>query len=73
MSTLTEAEQKLNVGVIDFQNRAIKAQVWRCCLNCDYWAKPAGADHEMCDRYRQLPPPEVLVVGCPGWSSLIPF
>lgn len=47
----------------------IDKHVWKCCLNCDSWK--AG-----CVRYTEqpiMPPPDVLIVGCEGYTSTIPF
>jgi len=52
---------------LDFQTSMVKTGAWPCCLNCDYWAKG------QCDRYKAVPPPDVIVVGCLAFAHDIPF
>lgn len=64
------------VDLIQFQEKCISANIWMCCLNCSYWGPnniDGGPLPEGCTHYKAVPPPSVLVVGCPKWCSLIPF
>lgn len=41
---------------------------WCCCLNCGSWSGKG------CFRAQeQVPPPQVIVHGCPAWEIDIPF
>ena len=52
------------------QMREVLAGRWRCCWNCDNFRKTP----EECDKFKQRPPVDVIVVGCPEWyASGIPF
>lgn len=63
----------------EFQKRALRSEVWCSCLNCDEWREVtlveggAASKQTLCCKYKALPPPEVLVHGCPEWVPLIPF
>lgn len=37
------------------------------CLNCVNW------NGECCTLAKTVPPPEVLVFGCPAWDNTLPF
>lgn len=63
---------KFVTQVKDFQERAVKADVWHCCLNCVEWREVAP-NPPKCLRFHVVPPPDVLVVGCVKWEPDIPF
>jgi hypothetical protein len=39
------------------------------CMNCEHWDKQFA----QCDTYKQVPPPHILIYGCPEWEHYIPF
>lgn len=47
--------------------------LFRNCLNCSEWQKNYTTKEQRCGKYLVLPPPEVIVVGCPQHSDFIPF
>jgi hypothetical protein len=58
------------IDIPRLQMREILAGRWRCCWNCDNWSHK----HEVCDKYKEKPPTEVIIVGCCEWfASGIPF
>lgn len=59
-----------------FHDRLIDRSVIRCCFNCEYWhvkEENGAPPNEYCLKYRMVPPPRVIVFGCPTWEQLIPF
>lgn len=65
---------------IEFQERAVRSQNWTSCLNCEDWQEVTTVKgqedvkkEKRCFRYGVVPPPEVLVHGCPEWVGEIPF
>jgi len=42
---------------------------FRSCLNCSEWNKK----EDKCNKFKCLPPPEVIVTGCEHHSDIIPF
>ena len=68
-------------AAISLANDVIKAGLWPCCLNCDHWLEVTTVDcsantkkvHHECGRYRMIPPPETIVVGCAQHIKTIPF
>lgn len=61
----------------------IKICFWKTCVNCEHWSKPVRlTDKEytqdpsippLCKKWNSLPPPEVVVIGCSEWLSVVPF
>lgn len=48
----------------------VEKSVWKCCLNCDSWQEKG------CAKWGNepiMPPPSVIVVGCVGYTAIIPF
>ena len=41
---------------------------FRNCATCSYWLHPHG-----CDKFKQMPPQEIIAKGCDDHSDLIPF
>lgn len=39
------------------------------CVNCEEW----NEERSVCDKFATLPPPDVIVYGCPEWNIEIPF
>ena len=64
-----------------WQREMVKRGVLTTCLNCESWwsgaINPAGPGASQkpaqCLKFNALPPPEVLVYGCPDWEQLMPF
>ncbi len=59
----------------------IERGVLPSCLNCLYWQhitkvhlddNTTQAYHH-CSKWKQVPPPEVIVYSCPNWEQDIPF
>lgn len=52
----------------DLQMALVDIAFWKTCLNCDKWfangCKEAGG---------QVPPPLVILHGCPIWQPVVPF
>ena len=55
---------KLQLGV---QKGSLSHATWHSCVNCDFFTS-AG-----CRKFKAMPPPEVIVVGCEEWEDNIPF
>lgn len=59
--------------------KVVKAGLWRCCLNCEHWCEIVDAvtsterQYNHCGKYQQLPPDEIIVLGCPEHVQAIPF
>lgn len=62
-------QAKFSRDKIAFQNRVVETGCWRCCLNCLEWNVKA----KICNRFKALPPPEVLTVSCEHYEWNIPF
>lgn len=64
-----------NEEIMQFQSRALYADVWHACTNCGQWGVLPGVQplQEGCRRYAALPPPKTLVLGCGDWEGVIPF
>lgn len=58
-----------------FQRHAasLGAQILQNCLNCVHWQKGDANKPQGCTKYRQLPPPDVIVHGCEQHDFDIPF
>lgn len=54
---------------IQFQQKMIETFNLKTCTNCVDWDKKA----EQCGKWKQLPPPSVIVVGCDAHENDIPF
>ena len=61
--------RRTNDDIVKFQKELLDANVWRSCLNCEEW----HPSQRLCMKYKMLPPPEVIVHGCPEWLISIPF
>lgn len=42
---------------------------WKTCLNCDYWDE----SNSRCAKYNQLPPPKIILHGCPEHQDELNF
>lgn len=52
------------------------AGFFRNCLNCLEWIEPTPQAPHLntgCMKFKQLPPPRILVTGCDQHTDLIPF
>jgi hypothetical protein len=60
---------------LQLQKRLVKEKVWACCPNCAYWLTQSSPNImiSQCDKFKMLPPLEVIVVGCEAWLSEVPF
>lgn len=54
----------------------------KTCLNCDHWNSDGTYGNpqffnrnlpEGCKKYRALPPPKIIVMGCPDHTDALPF
>ena len=61
-------ERELAYGVV--HEHLIRMGYVKSCLNCDHWDHEAGTQ---CLKYKAVPPPKVIVYGCPDWTEHIPF
>jgi hypothetical protein len=65
------------IDIPRLQMREILSGRWRCCWNCDNWREhdnSTGVPSPICTLYKERPPTEVIIVGCPEWfASGIPF
>lgn len=52
---------------------SLGVQLLQNCLNCVHWQKGDATEPKGCSKYRQLPPPEVIVHGCEQHDFDIPF
>lgn len=68
MDILKENEPKRK-KMIELQNSLIKADSITTCTNCEFWSQP----NQLCEKYKMLPPAEVIVTGCVQWMYTIPF
>jgi hypothetical protein len=53
----------------------IEEHIFRSCLNCDNWGTANHPNKETdasCALYG-VPPPRVIVFGCPKWNPDLPF
>jgi hypothetical protein len=60
---------------IEFQKQLINKQVWRTCLNCEFWHGEIKSKHQQgCSKFNNVIPPfKVVVSGCAEWEGEIPF
>ena len=68
---------------MDLQAKLINTQVWQTCLNCVYWYKrtiinntvepPTRTEKQDCRLFKAMPPPHIIVSGCPDHENDIPF
>lgn len=73
--------QALQVQRIEFQKRMVEMDVWCSCLNCEHWEELTVVQPAGCKTVKlgcelaggAVPPPEILVHGCPAWEYDIPF
>lgn len=63
--------------MIEAHKEMINKFVFPSCLNCEHWAdNRVGGNStgtKQCLLYNALPPPEVIVYGCPDYLADIPF
>ena len=64
-----EHQRAKRMKIIELQNSLIKSDSITTCTNCEEWDK----DKQLCNKYKVLPPAEVIVTGCPEWMFTIPF
>jgi hypothetical protein len=64
-------KQATQAKIEEYQEALLKKVFWRSCLNCTFWVE--GQVNTGCGLYRQMPPPKVIVHGCPAWEDQIPF
>nr|AYD82554.1 hypothetical protein ART_00085 [Achromobacter phage vB_Ade_ART] len=71
MNTKTLAYRPLK---IEFQQSLIRTGNLSTCTNCIYWSTNINRNAEpRCSKYKVVPPPDVIVVGCEEWEMDIPF
>ncbi|WNO48675.1 hypothetical protein [Achromobacter phage nyashin_LB6] len=58
---------------LHYQRRASAVQILQNCLNCVHWQKGDATKPQGCSKYRQLPPPDVIVHGCEQHDFDVPF
>lgn len=75
-------EQSISLKhTLRMQELLVKGSYWHCCTNCDYFDKGNLPEHPnglkersaSCTKFKALPPPEVIAVGCEQWEETIPF
>lgn len=54
---------------LEMQDFAVRVGMWKTCLNCIEWDKAS----EGCGKFRAVPPPHIIVSGCPDHDDDIPF
>lgn len=69
---ILSVEQKRHEQRAILQSEFVISGAWQTCVSCDSWHGEGDSGKVMCQRYRVIPPPEVLVVGCRDWD-MIPF
>lgn len=58
----------------ELQKWLVQKAVWACCLNCKFWTMHSAigetdvVEYEICGKYNQVPPYEVVVHGCCDWE-----
>lgn len=77
---MSSNDQQHQAQRIEFQERIVRSQNWTTCLNCEHWQEVTtvkgqedAKKEKGCSKYGVVPPPEVLVHGCPEWDGEIPF
>lgn len=68
-------DQKTQEQRIEFQKKMVACQVWATCFNCENWIpNQSSAGPDGCAKAGgAVPPPTVMVYGCPLWLGDIPF
>lgn len=62
--------QKNAIHKGDLQWELIQSNAWQCCLNCERFSTVKG----VCTfNNNQVPPPQVIVLGCKDYTDDIPF
>lgn len=73
-SKLADELREIATHRMDLQAKLVSAQVWQTCLNCVYWHRNnTSAGDEGCDKFNAMPPPHIVVNGCPDHENDIPF
>lgn len=62
--------QRATVARGDVQWLLVKEQGWQCCLNCENFNHPKGTCFK---NDNQVPPPQVILLGCKDHMCDIPF
>lgn len=63
--TITGKTNELRLSI---QDAAVKSHAWMTCLNCIDWHHKDG-----CMKFSAVPPPHIIVSGCPDHEFDIPF
>lgn len=75
-------QQQFEQVVRFYQKKLVDRCMLITCINCDHWEAAEKTDlitgeiivqEPHCGLFKQLPPPEVIVYGCPHWVDYIPF
>jgi len=53
--------------IIELQKHFIASGAWTCCTVCDAWKDGK------CSLYKEVPPPDVIIVGCKDFVPDVPF
>lgn len=61
------AKEAANKVVVEQQEKDVKGDKWRCCLNCLEWTT------EGCGKFKAMPPPHIILHGCVEHDYDIPF
>lgn len=70
----TKHKDETQAAIEKHQRRLIDANIWRTCLSCLYWEEiPMSGRTMICGKFKQTPPPQVIVHGCREWDNDIPF
>ena len=76
MSSDKQAKQHM----IDVRNEVVRQGRWATCTNCECWTDRTEFSesgdmkvYNYCAKYKMIPPPEVIVVGCANHESGVPF
>lgn len=68
MNTKYDEQKKTRIEARQAQqNQVVTAYGWLTCLNCEHWRD------DKCKLYNAVPPPAVIVHGCPSHEDKIPF
>ena len=82
-SKIAEELREVATERMRIQDRLITGQVWQTCLNCIHWHKRTEIDMTVnpptknevadCGLFKAMPPPHIIVSGCPDHENDIPF
>lgn len=69
-----ETDRAIAVQRIKMQEVMIKRDLWQSCMGCDNYTKENGAPTPFyCTVHHAVPPPNIVVSGCPDYQMDIPF